>query len=705
MQLPNDYAERVYSGLLGKIIGVYLGRPFEGWSYERIISELGEINYYVHERFNQPLIVTDDDISGTLTFLRALPDHGNTLTLSSNQIGKTWLNYLIEGRTILWWGGIGNSTEHTAYVNLKNGISAPRSGSAVVNGKIVSEQIGAQIFIDGWAMVAPGDPELAADFAKRAGCVSHDGEAIYAAQVIAAMEAQAFVEKDIDKLIDTAVSLIPNTSLVSQLIYDIREWHAKESDWRKTRLQIVDKYGYHNYGGNCHVIPNHALIIHSLLHGEDDFQKSMLIVNTSGWDTDCNSGNVGCLLGIKNGLDVFDGGPDWRGPVRDRLYLPTADSGRSITDAVQEANYIINIGRALHGKKPIYPKAKARYHFEFPGSVQGFIPEENERKGSSVSVENVEGHSLSGKRSLAIQFTNISAQNPARVSTITFTPLEALSMHEYDLLASPTINPGQIVKARLSSDREINTEISCQLFIRYYGEGDNLVIVPGEESNFDPGDSKQMEWRIPSLGGAPIAEIGIEIKANSSLSGNVYLDYLTWNGEPEVELSRPYDSGDMWRRAWVDAVDRYDWTWDNSNYRLIQNEGRGLLLYGTRDWKNYKVSADVTPHLACTVGIAARVQGMKRYYALCITQEGKGKLIKVFDEEIVLNEVNIDWVLGQTYDLALEISDNRLTGWINGSELLHAKDASNILEDGGIALVCERGRTETNKVTITPVGK
>ena len=26
--LPNDYAERVYAGVLGKVIGVYLGRPF-----------------------------------------------------------------------------------------------------------------------------------------------------------------------------------------------------------------------------------------------------------------------------------------------------------------------------------------------------------------------------------------------------------------------------------------------------------------------------------------------------------------------------------------------------------------------------------------------------------------------------------------------------------------------------------------------------
>ena len=43
MSLPGDYLERVYAGVLGKMIGVYLGRPFEGWTYERIMAELGEI--------------------------------------------------------------------------------------------------------------------------------------------------------------------------------------------------------------------------------------------------------------------------------------------------------------------------------------------------------------------------------------------------------------------------------------------------------------------------------------------------------------------------------------------------------------------------------------------------------------------------------------------------------------------------------------
>ncbi|MEZ4680626.1 MAG: ADP-ribosylglycohydrolase family protein [Caldilineaceae bacterium] len=368
MSLPHDYTERVYAGVLGKLIGVYLGRPFEGWSHERIMAELGPINYYVHERLGVPLVVTDDDISGTFTFLRALPDYGNTLDLTPAQIGQTWLNYLIEKRTILWWGGMGNSTEHTAFLRLKHGIQAPASGSIATNGKVVAEQIGSQIFIDGWALVSPGDPEQAADLARGAASVSHDGEAIYGAQVIAAMEAQAFVEHDINKLLDTAVRFIPKDSVIYRLIGDIRDWHAEvPHDWQKTREAIAANYGYDKYGGNCHMVPNHGLIIHALLHGEDDFQRSLMIVNSCGWDTDCNSGNVGCLLGIKNGLAGIDRtGPDWRGPVADRMYLPTADGGQSISGAVTETIHVVNIGRALAGEPPLAPKNGAHSTLNFP---------------------------------------------------------------------------------------------------------------------------------------------------------------------------------------------------------------------------------------------------------------------------------------------------------------------------------------------------
>lgn len=403
MPVPDDYAERVYAGVLGKIIGVYLGRPVEGWTYEQIMAELGEIQYYVHQRLGRPLIVTDDDISGTFTFPRALADHGVSADPSPARIGETWLNYLIEERTTLWWGGLGNSTEHTAYLRLKRGIEAPRSGSAALNGRVVSEQIGAQIFIDGWAMLAPGDPDRAADLAERAARVSHDGEAVHAARVLAAMEALAFVESRVDRLLDTAVALIPGDSIIFRLIADLREWHAREPDWRETRRRLAAEYGYDRYGGNCHVVPNHGLIILGLLHAADDFQRALSIVTTCGWDTDCNAGNLGCLLGIRNGLAGIEAGPDWRGPLADRLYISSADGGRAITDAATETYHLVNLGRALAGAPPLAPKGGARFHFELRGAVQGFQPEDSPECAGTVSVENVAGASRRGARSLALR--------------------------------------------------------------------------------------------------------------------------------------------------------------------------------------------------------------------------------------------------------------------------------------------------------------
>ncbi len=706
MPLPPDYAERVYAGVLGKIIGVYLGRPFEGWAYERIMAELGEIHYYVHERLNKPLIVTDDDIAGTFTFLRALPDYGNRRDLTAAQIGQTWLNYIIEERTVLWWGGLGNSTEHTAYLRLKGGIEAPRSGSMARNGKVVAEQIGAQIFIDGWAMVAPGDPELAADLARRAASVSHDGEAIYGAQVLAAMEAQAFVESDIDKLIDIGVSFIPKDSVIYRMIDEIRKWHADEKDWRKTRDQLAARYGYDKYSGNCHIVPNHGLIVHSLLHGEDDFQKTLMIVNTCGWDTDCNSGNVGCLMGIKNGLAGIDAGPDWRGPVADRFYVPTADGGRAITEAVTDTYHIVNIGRALVNEVPVAPKGGARFHFELPGAVQGFRPEDSADSRGTVTVANVSGYSQLGQRSLALHYRRVAIGRPARVATATFTPPEAIDMPGYHLMASPTLYPGQTLKAQLIAANENQMPVVCRLYVRAYGANDHLVRIFGPETVLAPGASHEFEWRLEGTCGArieatgPIAEVGVEISSDQRADGTVYLDCLTWDGVPDVVLTRPAHGGTMWRRAWVDGVDRLQ-SWSEP-FRLMQNAGSGLLIQGTREWTDYRVSADVTPHMVTAAGIAARVQGMRRYYALLLCNDGKARLVKALDGDTVLAEAHFRWTLGATYVLSLEVVGTRLRAWVDDSHLFEVEDPKRPLMGGGVALVCEEGRTATQAVTIRP---
>ncbi|MET0885048.1 MAG: ADP-ribosylglycohydrolase family protein, partial [Mycetocola sp.] len=432
VELDNAYLERVYAGVLGKVIGVYLGRPFEGWTYERIQRELGDIDYYVHDKLDVPLIVTDDDITGTFTFIRALADHGRALDITAEQIGQSWMNYLIENRTILWWGGLGNSTEHTAYLRLKSGIPAPRSGSRELNSTIVAEQIGAQIFVDGWAMVVPGEPRLAADLARRAGSVSHDGEALHAAAAWAAMEAEAFVSPDTHHLIDTALSVIPKDSTIAQVIRDVRTWHDTEPDWRATRERIDITYGYDKFGGNVHVVPNHALMHLGLLYGAGDFSRSLTIVNTAGWDTDCNSGNLGALLGLQLGLAGIDAGRDWRGPLADRLYLPSADGTRAISDAARESIELVNIARATRGEGAIAPKNGARFHFTLPGSTHGF---------TATGDGSIRSHD---------QTLQLNVSGQLIVTTPTFVPPDYRHLG-YELIASPTLHSGQAVTAILTT--------------------------------------------------------------------------------------------------------------------------------------------------------------------------------------------------------------------------------------------------------------
>jgi ADP-ribosylglycohydrolase len=702
MALPHDYLEHIYAGVLGKIIGVYLGRPFEGWTYEKIMAELGEVWYYVHEKQGVPLIVTDDDISGTFTFLRALPDFGNDREITPAQIGQTWLNYLIENRTVLWWGGMGNSTEHTAYLRLKSGISAPASGSIATNGKVVAEQIGAQIFIDGWAMVAPGDPALAADLARRAASVSHDGEAIYGAQVLAAMESAAFLERDTNKLLDIGVSFIPKDSIIYRLIADLREWHEQIPDWRETRIRIAQQYGYDRYGGNCHIVPNHALIMLGLLYGEDDFQKTLMITNTAGWDTDCNSGNIGCLMGIKNGLVGIDFGPDWRGPLADRLYLPTADGGSCITDAAQVAVRIANSGRAFFGLPPLHPKGGARFHFELPGSLQGFQAEPLVGGLSPARLENVSGHSRHGRRSLAIHYDHTATGQAARAATPTFLSPDALEMRGYSLFACPTLYPGQVVSAEVLADSGNLQPTFCRLYLRRYAAGNRLERVYGPEVTLLAGELHHFQWKIPQVGGWPVAEIGIEVNSPRGAPGTLYLDSLAWGGAPDTVFTRPEHAGDAWRYSWVNALDEF--VFDSESFRVIQNTGTGLLIHGTTDWDNYRVEVDVTPHMVKSAGIAARVQGLQRYYALLLAAGGKIRLVKVwYGTTVVLAEADFAWAAGHTCQLGLEVKGEQLTGWVDGIELLSAIDNDSALLSGAVALVVEEGRSATHRVTIRPV--
>lgn len=699
MSVPNDYLERVYAGVLGKLVGVYLGRPFEGWTYQRIMEELGPIEYYVHDKLNQPLVVTDDDVAGTFTFIRALEDYGISPDLKAEDIGKAWLNYMCEERSILWWGGNGNSTEHTAWLNLKKGIPAPASGSIATNGKAVAEQIGAQIFIDGWAMVAPGQPQLAAKLAEQAGKVSHDGESVYAAMLWAAMEAEAFRTKDIDALIDVGLSVIPTDSLIARLIADIRAWHKQHADWRDCRQLIEDTYGYDKYPGNCHVVPNHALMIMSVLYAPDDFQKAQMIVNTSGWDTDCNAGNVGCLMGIMLGLDGIEEGPDWRGPIADRLLISSADGGNSINDAVRTAYYLANIGRKLAGDAELgEPKDGAQMHFSLPGSQQGFRPDGGAGGSANPVLRNVE---FEGGRALSINYEALGSGQVAIATTPTFSPPEMLNMRTYDLMATPLVYPGQVLKARVVAPPDNQGDVGVRLRLRVYDAADQLRDVDGDAFRLAPGSETVLEWRLPEFDGQPIAEVGLAIDSDGRRAdGSVLLDYMRWDGAAELSLHRPHGDGDFWRMAWVNGVDFFSKRFPPS-FRISQSRDEGMVSHGTRQWTNYALKSDIMVHLGNYGGVALRVQGLRRYYGVRATRNNKLEIVRVRDDEVtVLADTDFAFDFETNLSFDAKVVGNTISATVNGTPISASDPSANGFANGGVGLFIHEGALSTDAVTI-----
>ena len=700
MSIPADYLERVYAGVLGKLIGVYLGRPFEGWTYQRILQELGPIEYYVHDRLKVPLVVTDDDISGTFTFVRALAEHGVKADLSAKEIGKTWLNSIVEQRSILWWGGNGNSTEHTAWLNLQRGIAAPLSGAIATNGKTVAEQIGAQIFIDGWALVAPGNPHLAARFAEAAGSVSHDGESVYAAKLLAAMEAEAFLSADIHHLLDVGLSVIPGDSLIARLVADVRSWSSELSDWRDARQKIEDRYGYDKFPGNCHVVPNHALIILALLYSRGDFHQAMKIVNTSGWDTDCNSGNVGCLIGVMHGLKSLEGGPDWRGPLADQALISASDGGYAVNDAARLAYDIANLGRQLANLAPLPPpKEGAQFHFTLPGSVQGFRAERDSVQPDLLSIEQVD---RSGRPALALRFKSLARGRTAAALTPTFSPPNVDEMRTYHLLASPRVYSGQTIKAHAIADIANTSTVSAALRIKVYGRDDHLVDYDSQSVALAPGANGDLSWTIPDLDGQPIQQIGVCLtSAGPGADGVVWLDYLGWSGTPRLKLRRPKEPNTFWRQSWVNNVSSFG---DNfhSAFRLSQDRGSGIIIHGTREWTDYRVSSAVTVHLGASAGLAVRVQGLRRYYALLLEADDRVRLVKIRDDErTVLAEAPCRWTLEKAVALELEVRGAKITGTVDGSIVLRATDSSaKPFENGGVGLVITEGALSADQIDI-----
>ena len=109
--------------------------------------------------------------------------------------------------------------------NFIRGIMPPASGR--FNNQFWETGMGCAIRSEIWAFICPGNPELAARYAGIDGSIDHTNSAIAAGQMLAALEAQAFLVDDVESLVLQNLHYLPGKSRIRLAVEDVIDSHQK----------------------------------------------------------------------------------------------------------------------------------------------------------------------------------------------------------------------------------------------------------------------------------------------------------------------------------------------------------------------------------------------------------------------------------------------------------------------------------------------
>lgn len=681
--IPNNYLHKTYAGFSGMNVGIRLGAPVEpgAWTSERIERFYGNITGYIKDFKN---FAADDDVNGPVYFLRALYDDTGDRELTPGDVANAWLNYTREGVGMFWWGGYGVSTEHTAYLNLKNGMQAPQSGSAATNGLTMAEQIGGQIFIDTWGLVFPGNPARAAEYASRAASVSHDFNGVYGAAFIAACIAAAYNTSDVDEIIEAGLSQIPGDCTYAKVVKAVQEFHrSNPGDFRACLKYLQDQWGYDKYRGVCHIIPNAGVCILSMLYGRD-FNRSVEIATMCGWDTDCNAGNTGTIMGVACGIEGI--AAHYREPVNDSVVLSGISGYLNILDIPTFTKEIARLGYKLDGTPlPEYLDYNFKFgeiffDFELPGSTH------NLRLSNKVgcSLRHSTERAFSGTGSAEILFDHVARGQKCKIYYKPFYRREDFDDERYMPVFSPTAYPGQTVSMMVYADRYKGESIIINPYVRNtYNKKDVFLggIVIKEEG------WNRVSFTIPQLDGAMVDEIGLLFEANSPEKNNdfgcLYIDDFSIRGKAAYTIDISKQSKEF---ASVTPFSHNHGAWEieNSVMEAMCLE-HAEAMTGNYYMTDVKVTGRITPHTGKSHLVSARVQGALRGYyggfcdggiAIWRNNSGLKKLVSC----------NFEWSYDKKYSVVLTARGRQLTLAIDGIDLLEVEDHTHQYGMAGYAM-------------------
>jgi len=315
------YADKIKGCWMGKNIGGVFGAPFEGR------RQFNDAPFYVQDLTGGP--PANDDLDLQIAWLAAVERYGRNVNASI--LGEYWLSYVIPN-----WVEYGQGK-----ANLRAGLVPPLSG-AVDN--VYRNSNGCWIRSEIWACLAPGNPAIATRYAFEDAIVDHADQGMQAEIFCAALQSAAFMESDPRRLIDIALSYIPEDGWIAKCIHAALECHDKGVPYRKAIARIheicpgsfgvqydsceearrkSDGMGFKTVGEAGMDAPEHmGFLVAAWLYGES-FEARMLHANEAGEDTDCTCATLGALLGIIGGASSLP--EKWTAPLGDRIVTMCID--------------------------------------------------------------------------------------------------------------------------------------------------------------------------------------------------------------------------------------------------------------------------------------------------------------------------------------------------------------------------------------------
>lgn len=365
----DEYRDKVYASWLGQIIGNIYGLVHEN----RYVDEPGPIDFpygydYAETWFGGRMTevmqrydgaFSDDDTDFEYMDLLQMEKYGPEPTYG--QLAEAWKYHV---RDHVW---IAN---RAALALMHAGYTPPTTGQRSHNQHWF--QIDPQLINEIWAVTAPGMVRYAVEKSAWGARITSDDWGIEPTMFYGALYSAAFLESDVNHLIEIAIDAMPEGSRFVDTVEDMKRLYRRyPSAYRTARDEIAQRY-YHDEPEPVKTIwnanLNGAAGILALLYGQGDFQLTLDLCNYFGFDSDNQAATMSGLLGIANGTA---GIPDallypvegWTEPFNDRYVnrtrhdLPDVGikdlAGRT---AIQGENIIL-----MHGGEILDENGRAYY--------------------------------------------------------------------------------------------------------------------------------------------------------------------------------------------------------------------------------------------------------------------------------------------------------------------------------------------------------